>query len=171
MLEMLENVTKFSLTMYPTLSIQEALGTLAKQLRECSLKVCVDVHVCVCVDVHVCGCACVCVDIHVCVDVHVCVWMCMCVCGCARVCVDVHVCVWMCMCVCVCVCVCGDVSGCGYGGVGMYVGVWRACTMQYNLLQFSVMLSLSIAHNLNCFCPHRINVCVSHFNSCAVASG
>jgi len=38
MLEMLENVTKFSLTMYPTLSIQEALGTLAKQLRECSLK-------------------------------------------------------------------------------------------------------------------------------------
>jgi len=57
MLEMLENVTKFSLTMYPTLSIQEALGTLAKQLRECSLKVCVDVHVCVCE----CVCACVCV--------------------------------------------------------------------------------------------------------------
>ena len=125
MLEMLENVTKFSLTMYPTLSIQEALGTLAKQLRECSLKVCVDVHVCVC---GMCAC----------------VWMCVCVCVCVWC---VCACVWMC--VCVCVCVCGDMSGYGNGDVGMCVGVWRACTIQYNLLHFSIMLSLSIAHNLN----------------------
>ena len=97
MLEMLENVTKFSLTMYPTLSIQEALGTLAKQLRECSLKVCVDVHVCVC---GMCAC----------------VWMCVCVCVCVWC---VCACVWMCVCVCVCVWRyewvwewrCGDVCG------------------------------------------------------------
>ena len=62
-----------------------------------------------------------------------------------------HLSLCMCVdvCVCVCVCVCGDMSGYGNGDVGMCVGVWRACTIQYNLLHFSIMLSLSIAHNLN----------------------
>ena len=38
-LEMLETVTGFTLTMYPDLSIQEALAQLYEDLRQCSLKV------------------------------------------------------------------------------------------------------------------------------------
>ena len=77
---MLETITNFSLTIYPNLSIQKALNLLTEGLRECSLKVCMDIRirweVCVCVCARSCVRACVCVRAHACVRACVCMHMC-----------------------------------------------------------------------------------------------
>ena len=58
-LDMLDTVTSYTLDVYPTMTIQDSLNKLIKDLRHCSLEVCV--CVCVCVGVCVCMCVYVCV--------------------------------------------------------------------------------------------------------------